>query len=353
MQHKLGVIGYGNMGSWHCENVTNRIADLDVCAVYDINETRRDLAREKGFTVYDTEEEFFASDVDLVLVATPNSFHKEHCIKAMRSGKNVISEKPACLNCEELEEVIAVSKGTGKLYTVHQNRRFDTDYALIKKIAQSDVLGKQFYLNSRLYGNRGFANAGWKSIYEAGGGLLYDWGIHMIDQLLYLYENDKPVSVYAELHSVRMEKVDDVCRVTVTFESGLKAQVIADLWCYVPEARWHLEGSDGSAIIYKWFGNEGKIIRAKNQNISWEEGCVYTPNGMSTSMWPRATHDLEELELPKLEEEPRWETYYENVMATIEGKATQIVTHEQIRKDMKVLMAAFESARTNRTVFLD
>ena len=175
----------------------------------------------------------------------------------------------------------------------------------------------------------------------------------MIDQLLYLYENDKPVSVYAELHSVRMEKVDDVCRVTVTFESGLKAQVIADLWCYVPEARWHLEGSDGSAIIYKWFGNEGKIIRAKNQNISWEEGCVYTPNGMSTSMWPRATHDLEELELPKLEEEPRWETYYENVMATIEGKATQIVTHEQIRKDMKVLMAAFESARTNRTVFLD
>lgn len=353
MSHKLGVIGYGNMGSWHCENVTNRIAGLEVAAVYDINEKRRDLARENGFPVCDTEDEFFASDVDLILVATPNSFHKGHCIKAMKSGKNVISEKPACLNCEELEEVIAVSEETGKLYTVHQNRRFDTDYALIKKIAASDVLGKQFYLNSRLYGNRGFANAGWKSIYEAGGGLLYDWGIHMIDQLLYLYENDKPISVYAELHSVRMEKVDDVCRVTVTFESGLRAQVIADLWCYVPEARWHLEGSDGSAVIYKWFGSDGKIIRAKNQNISWEEGCVYTPNGMSTSMWPRASHDLEELELPKLEEEPRWETFYENVLDTIDGKATQIVTHAQIRNDMKVLMAAFESARTNKTVFLD
>ena len=353
MKHKLGVIGYGNMGSWHCKNVTERIENLEVAAVYDIDEKRRALARENGFKVYDTEDEFFASDVDLITVATPNSFHKDLCIKAMRSGKKVISEKPACLDCEELEEVLKVAEETGKLYTVHQNRRFDTDYALIKKIAESDVLGKQFYLNSRLYGNRGFANAGWKSIYEAGGGLLYDWGIHMIDQLLYLYENDKPVSVYAELHSVRMDKVDDVCRVTVKFESGLLAQVIADLWCYVPEARWHLEGSDGSAIIYKWFGSEGKIIRAKNQNISWEEGCVYTPNGMSTSMWPRAEHDLEELPLPALEKKPRWEEFYENVLDTIDGKATQIVTHAQIRRDMKILMAAFESARTNKIVTLD
>lgn len=353
MSYKLGVIGYGNMGSWHCENVRDRIENLDVGMVYDIDEEKRIRARDNGFIVCDTEEEFFNSDVDVIVVATPNSYHKEHCIKAMEHGKNVISEKPACLSCEELEEVIAVSEKTGKLYTVHQNRRFDNDYAVIKKVIESGVVGEQFYLNSRLYGNRGFANAGWKSIYEAGGGLLYDWGIHMIDQVLCLYENDKPVSVYAELHSVRMQKVDDVCRVTIGFESGVKAQVIADLWCYIPEARWHLEGSDGSAIIDKWFETEGKIIRAKNQNISWSEGCVYTPNGMSTSLWPRASHDLEELPLPVPETLPRWEEFYENVIDVIEGKATQIVTHKQIRNDMKVLMAAFESAFNNKIVFLD
>lgn len=353
MIYKLGVIGYGNMGSWHCENVRDRIENLDVGMVYDIDEEKRIRAKDNGFVVCDTEEEFFNSDVDVIVVATPNSYHKEHCIKAMEHGKNVISEKPACLSCEELEEVIAVSEKTGKLYTVHQNRRFDNDYAVIKNVIKSGVVGEQFYLNSRLYGNRGFANAGWKSIYEAGGGLLYDWGIHMIDQVLCLYENEKPVSVYAELHSVRMQKVDDVCRVTIEFESGVKAQVIADLWCYIPEARWHLEGSDGSAIIDKWFETEGKIIRAKNQNISWSEGCVYTPNGMSTSLWPRASHDLEELPLPVPETLPRWEEFYENVIDVIEGKATQIVTHKQIRNDMKVLMAAFESAFNNKIVFLD
>ena len=352
MKHKLGVIGYGNMGSWHCDNVRDRIEDLDVALVYDIDETRRTLARERGFTVCDTEEEFFSSDVDLVLVATPNSFHKNHCISAMRHGKNVISEKPPCLDCDELEAVLAVSEETGKLYTVHQNRRFDLDFAIMKKIVASDVIGKRFYLNSRLCGNRGFSNAGWKSLYEAGGGLLYDWGIHMIDQILYLFEDDEPISVNATLQNVRMNTVDDVCRVTISFKSGMVAHFDADLWCYIPEARWHLEGSDGSAIIEKWFKSEGKIVRAKNQNISWEEGCVYTPNGMSTSLWPRATQDIEELPLPTLEENPRWETFYENVLASIEGKATQIVTHEQIRKNMKVITAAFESARTKQTVML-
>lgn len=352
MKHKLGVIGYGNMGSWHCENVRDRIKDLDIGMVYDIDEGRRVLARQNGFPVCETEKEFFECDVDLILVATPNSFHKQHCIDAMLHGKHVISEKPPCLTCEEVEEVIAMSEKTGKLYTVHQNRRFDVDYALMKKLIKSDLLGKNFHLSSRLYGNRGFASAGWKSLYEAGGGLLYDWGIHLIDQVLCLFEDDKPVSVRAELQKVRMTTVDDVCRVTITFASGLIAHVVADLWCYVPEARWHLEGSDGTAVIDKWFGTEGKIIRAKNQNISWEEGCIRTPNGMTTSLWPRATQDLEELPLPTLEEEPRWESFYENVLDCMEGKATQIVTHAQIRNNMKVMMAAFESATKNRTVEL-
>ena len=352
MGYKLGVIGYGNMGSWHCENVRDRIDGLDVCAVYDIDEAKRKKAREDGFFVCETEDEFFACDLDLITVATPNSFHKDHCIKAMLSGKNVVSEKPACLNLDELNEVLEVSKKTGRIYTVHQNRRFDVDYAIIKSIIESGVVGEQFYLNSRLYGNRGFTDAGWKSVYEAGGGLLYDWGIHMIDQVLCLYEGRNPIWVQAELSKVRMKEVDDVARVTIGFEDGLIAQVVADLWCYVPEARWHLEGADGSAVIYEWFGEEGKIIRAKNQNINWEEGCIYTPNGLSTSMWPRASHDLEELPLPQLKIKPRWEEYYENLVDVMDGKAEQIVTHEQIKMDMKVLMAAFESAKENKVIKL-
>lgn len=348
MMHKAGIIGYGNMGSWHAENINSRIENLEVVAVYDIDPERIKLAEENGLKTFGSAEELLASGIDLVIIATPNNFHKYYSILAMESGVNVVCEKPACLNCEELEEVIKVSEKTGKLYTVHQNRRFDVDYAIMKKIIDDGTLGKLYFLDSRLYSNRG-SSGRWRSTYEAGGGTLYDWGIHMIDQVLCLVDSE-PVYVFAQLQSVRFPKVDDVCRVIIGFENGIKAQVVADLWCYIDEPRWHLSGDDGTATIYKWFGDEGKIVKANIKEVDWQQGCVYTPNGLSKTMWPRPKQEIEELSLPKPEQEPRWEDFYENVIDVIENKAEQIVKHDEVRKSMKVMMAAFESARTNSTV---
>lgn len=351
MKHKLGIIGYGTMGSWHAENVRDRIRDLDVAAVYDIDEKRREKAREDGFFVCDTAQDLWKTDVDLVLVATPNNFHQYYSITAMEQGKNVVCEKPACLSVEELEEVLATSRRTGKLYTVHQNRRFDTDYDIAKRIISEGTLGKLFMMESRLYSNRGFSKGGWKAKYETGGGLLYDWGIHMLDQILDMIP-EKPVSVYADLHKVYMQEVDDVCCVTVTFESGLTARFLCDLWCHIKEARWHIQGDKGTAVIYDWHKQNGKVLQTTDVGVEESVGCIYTPNGLSTSMYSRPIQELNELPLPIPETPPRWEEFYENVIDTIEGNATQIVTHEQILQDMKVLMAAFESANKHTVVTL-
>ncbi len=345
MKHYAGIIGYGNMGSWHAENITSRIDDLEILGVYDIDPERQSLAKENGFKVFESAEALLKSDVELIIIATPNNFHKYYSILAMEAGKNVVCEKPACLNLKELEDVIKVSEKTGKLYTVHQNRRFDSDFARMKEIIDQNLLGKLYFLDSRLYSNRG-SSGRWRSTYEAGGGTLYDWGIHMIDQVLCLI-NSEPKYVYAQLQNVRFPEVDDVCRVNITFENGVRAQIIADLWCYINEPRWHLSGDDGTATIYKWFGSEGKVVKANIKEVDWEQGCVYTPNGLSKTMWPRPKQEITELPLPEPETMPRWEDFYENVVAVTEGKATQFVTHQQIRRSMKVLMAAFESARNN------
>ncbi len=348
MNHTAGIIGYGNMGSWHAENINKRIEGLEVIGVYDIDSERCDLARENGLKVFDSAEELLKSGIDLVIIATPNNFHKYYSILAMEMGVNVVCEKPACLNCEELEEVIAVSEKTGKLYTVHQNRRFDTDYITMKNIIDNDMLGKLYFLDSRLYSNRG-SSGKWRSTYEAGGGTLYDWGIHMIDQVLCLIKSE-PAYVFAQLQNVRFPEVDDVCRVIIGFENGVKAQIVADLWCYVDEPRWHLSGDDGTATIYKWFGKEGKVVKANIKEVDWQQGCVYTPNGLSKTMWPRPKQEIEELPLPLPETAPRWEDFYENAIAVIEGVAEPIVKHDEVRRSMKVMMAAFESAKTNQTV---
>lgn len=350
MKHNAGIIGYGNMGSWHVKNVNERIEDVNFTVCYDVDEERKELAREAGLKVCDTIEEFFAQDIDIVLIATPNNFHAPYSIMAMNAGKNVVCEKPACLNMNELEEVISVSQETGKLFTVHQNRRFDVDFVIMKEIIDKQMLGKNFFLDSRLYSNRG-SSGRWRSTYEAGGGTLYDWGIHMIDQVCML-AGCEPEYVFAQLQSVRFPKVDDVCRVIIGFENGLRAQIIADLWCYINEPRWHLSGDDGTATIYEWFGTAGKVVKANIKEVDWEQGCVYTPNGISKTMWPRPKQEIEELPLPEPTASTRWEDFYENVVDVIEGKATPIVTHTELRRSMKVMMAAFESAKNNTTITL-
>jgi predicted dehydrogenase len=348
--HKIGIIGYGNMGSWHAENIRKRVDGLDVAAVFDIKEERLKLAEENGFTIYNTVEEFLATDIDIVLVATPNNFHKYYSIMAMRAGKNVVSEKPVCMNIEELEDVIAVSKETGKKFTVHQNRRWDIDYAIMKNIMDNKIVGEPYLLDSRLYSSRGISGD-WRSAKIAGGGVLYDWGVHLIDQVVML-ANSKPVSVYSSLKHIRFTDVDDTFKLVINFESGLTAQITVDLWCYIDEPRWHLSGNDGTAAINKWFGREGKITKANIKEIEVHEGCVYTPNGLSKTMWPRPVSELENVELPLPEKDPRWEEFYENFMDAIDGKAEQIVTHDQMRTVMKILDAGYKSEQTNQVEFI-
>ena len=96
---------------------------------------------------------------------------------------------------------------------------------------------------------------------------------------------------------------------------------------------------------------EGKIVKGNTQ-IQTVPGCVYTENGLSTTMWPRPKQEIVELTIPVPEQLPRWENFYENILDVLEGKATQMVTHDQIRRSMKVVMAALESSRAKQTIHL-
>ena len=70
--------------------------------------------------------------VDAVVVATPNDSHKELVIKALKAGKHVICEKPVDVTVEAFDEMCAAAEESGKLFTVHQNRRWDVDFLAMK-----------------------------------------------------------------------------------------------------------------------------------------------------------------------------------------------------------------------------
>ena len=124
---KIAIVGYGGMGSWHGKYLLKSdVAEL--AGIYDIREERCNVARENGIHVYSSFEEVLADEsVKIITIATPNQLHKPLAIAAMKAGKNVISEKPVTLSSEDLQEIFDASKKYNRLFTTHQNRRWDPD----------------------------------------------------------------------------------------------------------------------------------------------------------------------------------------------------------------------------------
>ena len=167
----VAVVGYGGMGSWH----TRHILKSDVTelrGIWDIDEARRSAAVENEIHVYSSFEDLLADEsVEIVTVAVPNDMHKPLCIAALEAGKNVICEKPVTINLADLKDIIAVSNRTGKLFTTHQNRRWDADFILMKQMYESGDLGEVFSIESRVQGSHGIPGD-WRKEKEHGGGML-------------------------------------------------------------------------------------------------------------------------------------------------------------------------------------
>ncbi len=353
---KLGaaVIGYGGMGSWHVRKMTEQLTDdIEFIGIYDIKPERAQAANENGIFAFESREALLSDErIDFVVVATPNDFHREIAIDAMKHGKNVISEKPVAMNSEELEEMIAASEKYGKIFTVHQNRRWDPDYLTVKKIYEAGTLGRVFDIESRVHGSRGVPGD-WRNHKEHGGGMVFDWGIHVIDQALMLTEGRKIKSLYAQTYEITTDDVDDGFKLELKFEGGLNFHVEVGTSNFIELPRWYMLGENGSAVISDWDLN-GEIVMVSD----WENKDavpVQAGVGLTKTMAPRNDDSIAKYPLPYVENKgfsDRSE-FYRNFIATLKGEETQAVTHDQQRRLMRLVEAIFESAKENKVIYFE
>ena len=338
---KIGfaVIGYGGMGSWHASTCADDFKDTaELIGIYDIKPERRAAAEAEGIHAFSSREELLADErIDLVTVATPNDVHKEIAIAAMAAGKNVISEKPVALSQEELEEMIAASKKYDKLFTVHQNRRWDPDFKCVQKILADNELGKVFRIESRVQGSRGIPGD-WRGIKEKGGGMMFDWGVHLLDRIV-LMVPEKIKKVYAKMTHVTNDEVDDGFIMNMVFESGITATVEVGTCNFITLPHWYLCGDQGTAEI-KDFRDPGRMVVLR----SWEDKDA-TPilmgEGLSKTMAPRNPDSVDELPLPDFSYDRN--ELYSNVCDVVMGKAEQIVKNEEALRVLRLMEAALES----------
>lgn len=275
----------------------------------------------------------------------PNNYHKEIVIKSLNAGKHVICEKPVALNSSDLLEMIECAKENGRIFTVHQNRRMDEDFRIIKKIYDQNMLGDVFRIESRVQGSRGIADT-WRRKKECGGGMLFDWGVHLIDQLLYMLPG-KIISVNAEFQYISTHEVDDNFRLTMIFDNGVSALVEIGTCNFIMLPIWYMCGREGSAQIDYW-NLEGRIYHLIDNDIKFEDEIPSTLVGPSITLAPRASDTMEELPLPKAEVDKGF--FYKNFYDVLENNAPLAVTPEQALRVMRVIDTAFESGRLKKTI---
>ncbi|MBQ4527866.1 MAG: Gfo/Idh/MocA family oxidoreductase [Clostridia bacterium] len=346
--HNIGIIGYGGMGSYHHTRI-EKPCGINFLSAYDISAARLEKAKNNGLETFDNLDDFLAdSRIDAVLVAVPNDKHLELCCAAMNAGKSVICEKPVAINSEELDEMIECSKKNNVIFTVHQNRRMDEDYRIMKKIFDEKMIGDVFRIESRVQGSRGIADT-WRRRKVHGGGMLYDWGVHLIDQMLCMVPG-KVTSIFAEFQYISTNEVDDNIRLTMWFDSGVSALVEIGTCNFIMLPIWYMCGREGSAQIDYW-NLEGRINHLIDNDIKFEDEIPSTLVGPSITLAPRAEDTMEELPLPKAEVDKGF--FYKNFYDVLEGRAEPTVSIPQIKRSMKVIDTAFESGRIHKIIECD
>ncbi|MBO5744925.1 MAG: Gfo/Idh/MocA family oxidoreductase [Clostridia bacterium] len=345
MKKNVAVVGYGGQGGWHA----NQILASDVVAlagIYDIDPAKLELARSRGIKAYTSLEEILQDEsVEIVVVATPNDSHKSISIASMEAGKNVVCEKPVMLTVAELDEVLAVANKTGKLFTVHQNRRWDVDFLAMKSIISEGKLGDVVCVESRVHGSRGIPSD-WRGQKEYGGGMIYDWGIHLIDQMVQLLPGETLKKVYCTAQHTTNFEVDDGFKLQLIYESGVTAHIEIGTLNFIAMPRFYLQSMKGSALIQDW-RQKAQVVYCKHWNEK-EVLPVQTAAGITKTMAPRdeITIDTYEIDIPKSDVH----NFYRNVVKAIDGVEPQYVTHRESRLVLSIVEAAFKSVEQGQVI---
>ncbi len=343
--YRFGIIGYGNMANYHFKK-TFKPECIKFCAAYDTNPIRLEVAKRDGLNTYENLVQMFDKEkLDVVLIATPNNSHKKYALMAMERGIHVICEKPAAMNSDELIEMMESAEKYKVLFTVHQNRRLDQDFQIMKKVYEDNMLGKVFRIESRVQGSREIAPT-WRRNRENGGGMLYDWGVHLIDQILYLIDS-KVVSVYAEFQYLRQDEVDENVRVQLQFENGLSAMVEIGTCNYIMLPLWYMCGVEGTAQIDYW-DLKGKVCQLIDSDVAFADEIKPSVVGPSITMAPRSADTMRECPLPVPEYDK--DLFYRNFVRALEGQEELFIKPSEVLRTSSIIDLAFESGRRNEVI---
>ena len=276
--HNIGIIGFGKMGKIRFDAIK---ADGrgKIVKIYDPNKVQ-DL--DPTLLASNEQEIIEDPDINLVFICTPNYLNKDFTIKSLKAGKHVFCEKPPAFNTKEVEEIIHVEKESNSKLMYGFNHRHHSSIQNIKDIIDSKKFGKILWMRGR-YGksvDTTFFDS-WRSKKElAGGGILLDQGIHLLDLFLYTAGDFHEVKAFVSNLYWDLEIEDNVFALLKNNENGIVASLHSTMtqWRHLFSLEIFLEKGylvlNGLKTSSGTYGDEILTI-AKNRSTapaaSWED----------------------------------------------------------------------------------
>ncbi|MFA7323151.1 MAG: Gfo/Idh/MocA family oxidoreductase [Candidatus Nanopelagicales bacterium] len=341
MSRTLGVLllGYGLAGRVFHAPLIGACEGLEIRAVVTGNADRQAQVRTDLPSARIHESSTSAlndiSDIDLVVVANANQAHVPDAMRAIAAGQHVVVDKPLAGSCAEALHVASAARTAGVQLHTFQNRRWDSDFLALRSVAASGQLGTLHRLESRFERLKVEPKGNWResAAPEQLGGVLLDFGAHLVDQALTLLGPVQAVDAYAR--SIRRaDDADDDMQILLTHTSGAVSLLVGSQVSAFSTPRFLLLGSRGGVRIAEADIQEDQL-RAGQRPCHADWGLQTTPAQLAIGL-PDGGVRQSSFAMPA----GAWQEFYLGVRESITQGSPPPVPIDDVIANLRVLDAA-------------
>lgn len=337
----VGIAGFGMSGQVFHAPFLDADRRFQIKKVYE-RTSERAKERYPYVETVRSYEQLLTDDIDLVVITTPNQLHVPMAKRAIEAGKNVIAEKPVAATKEEAQELCSMAEKNHVLFSVYQNRRLDGDFRTVQKLIADGTLGE--IVDYEAHYDRfvtGASKKRWKAEGGRGVGILYDLGVHILDQAYVLF--GMPEEVYADVRRQREASAGFDNFQVILYYKDKRAILSAGELVAMPGPHFMINGRKGSFLKYGMDVQEKALAEgAKPGGENWGKEnpdsygilAVVTENGMQKKRVPTI--------------EGNYGLFYDNVYQALTAGEKLLVNPADTVAVLKIMEAAMKSAASKK-----
>lgn len=335
---RVALIGYGFAGRTFHAPLIKAVPGLSLVVVAS-SDAARVLADLPGVAVIaDPFQAVADPGVDLVVVASPNDSHASLARAALAAGRHVVVDKPLTPSLSEARRLAVLAQKRGRLLSVFQNRRWDSDFLAVRQAIDDGRVGEVVHFESRIERFRPQVRARWREQAGPASGLWWDLGPHLVDQALQLF--GRPDTVQASFAVQRDgAHTDDWAHAVLGF-GALRVVLHAGMLAAGAGARFVVHGTRGSLVKRHADPQEAQLIAGVRP------GDAHWGVDADELQWYDGSGAIRALPTPRGDQS----RYYAAIAATLRRGGGNPVTPAQALDVMAVLEAGVASAVQRRTV---